>query len=417
MVAEPVQAAKEALNLAYTSASSFFSSLLKAVNESLPDLDSVLNLKLFSMLRSEPQPAPQPQERAVDRITRLIQDHKVAAASCFAISLSATSYLIYRHLRTPSTKNKPRRRVPKLANGARRDVVLVVGSPTEPMTRLIAVDFEKRGFIVYLTILDDKDYKYIQSNQVTDDINYLNLVEDSYETQLSKFRKILHVGVVPFPGAEAHHLRLSAMVFAPTLYFPLGPLENTPELSWQRLLFRLNVTTKLLSLGLLDVVREQSSSIVAIVPSIVSSLRMPYHGPESVLQNSMKDIFTTLAKELRPQNINVTQVRLGNLNLTTSKTGATLVGDSVPTIVEAEVRSWSEDMRSAYGSDFQKSQANLRPMGSSFKSKGLRELYHVLFDLIFYKGRAPSVIYCGTGARAYDRLVSYLPYSMSELIF
>lgn len=414
MVAEPVQAATEALRLAYASASSFLSSLLQAVNESLPDLDSVLNLRFFNILKSDPVPAPETKEKAVDRLIRLVQKHRTAAYSALAVSLTASSYLIYRNLKEPRIRSKPRRRVPKLANGARRDVVIVVGSPTEPMTRLIAVDFEKRGFIVYLTVLDDKDYKYIQSNQITDDIHFMNLVEDSYEAQLTKFRKLLDVGVVPFPGAEAHHLRLSAVVFAPTLYFPLGPLENTPELTWQRLLFRLSVTTKLLSLGLLDIVREQKSGIIGIVPSIVSSLRMPYHGPETVLQNGMKDVFVTLAKELRPQNINVTQVRLGNLNLAPSKTAR---AESVPLIVEAEVRSWSEEMRSAYGSDFQKSQSSLRHMGASFKNKGLRELYHTLFDLIFYNGRAPSVVYCGTGARAYDRLASYLPHSVSELIF
>lgn len=414
MVAEPVQAATEALRLAYTSASSFLSSLLQAVHESIPDLDSVLNLKFFNILRSDTTPAPEPQEKAVDRLIHQIQKHKTAAFSALALSVTTTSYLIYRSVREPRTRNRPRRRVPKLANGARREVVVVVGSPTEPMTRLIAVDFEKRGFIVYLTVLDDKDYKYIQSNQITDDINYVNLMEDSYEVQLGKFRKVLDVGVVPFPGAEAHRLRLSAVVFAPTLYFPLGPLENTPDSTWQRLLFRLTVTTRLLSLGLLDIVRDQKSSIIAIVPSIVSSLRMPYHGPESVLQNSMKDVFSTLSKELRPQNINVTQVRLGNLNLAPSKAAR---AESVPLIVEAEVRSWSEEMRSAYGSDFQKSQASLRPMGSSFKNKGLRELYHTLYDLIFYNGRAPSVVYCGTGARAYDRLASFLPHSMSEMIF
>lgn len=417
MVAEPVLAATDALRLAYHSVCGILNSLLQMVNDSLPSLDQVFNMKIFSILKSEDHPPPQPQEKTLDRLSKLIQDHKLAFISCFATSLTVSTYLLYNHINTPKLKNKLRRRVPKLANGARRDVVLVVGSPTEPMTRLIAVDFEKRGFIVYLTILDDKDYKYIQSNQITDDINYLNLVEDTYDAHLAKFRKILHVSVVPFPGADAHYLRLSAVVFAPTLYFPLGPLENMSEPGWQKLLFRLNVTTKLLCSGLLDIVREQESSIVAIVPSIVSSLRMPYHGPESVLQNSMKDIFTTLAKELRPQNINVTQVRLGNLNLATSKTGAAIGSDSVPTIVEAEIRLWSEEMRSAYGSDFLKSQAHLRPMGSSFKSKGLRELYHVLFDLIFYEGRSSSVVYCGTGARAYDRLVSFLPNSMSELIF
>ena len=53
-------------------------------------------------------------------------------------------------------------------------MILIVGSPTEPLTRFIAIDFEKRGFIVYLTLLDNNDIKYIESNPISDGINYLN---------------------------------------------------------------------------------------------------------------------------------------------------------------------------------------------------------------------------------------------------
>ena len=38
----------------------------------------------------------------------------------------------------------------KASNGARVEVVVVAGSPSEPNTRSISLDLERRGFIVYI---------------------------------------------------------------------------------------------------------------------------------------------------------------------------------------------------------------------------------------------------------------------------
>jgi hypothetical protein len=46
--------------------------------------------------------------------------------------------------------NRKKRRARKAGNGARLEVVVVAGSPAEPMTRSIALDLERRGFIVYI---------------------------------------------------------------------------------------------------------------------------------------------------------------------------------------------------------------------------------------------------------------------------
>lgn len=412
MVAEPVLATLGTLRLFYATSCDY----LSAQHEKLPDSTSFWNSSWLPHFDSSQTQHPQEHaEYALSRITQKCKDYKTELLSAFTVGLGLAGYL-YFQLSEKSSSVK-RRRVPKLANGARRDVVLVVGSPTEPLTRLLALDFEKRGFIVYLTILDDKDLKYIQSNAITDDINYLNLTESGgFESRFAKFRKLLEVKVVPFEGAKSHFLRLSAVVFTPTLYFPLGPIENIPETSWNKMFARLAVYYKLFGSGLLDLVRDQKSKVVGIIPSIVSTLKMPYHAPETILQNSLKDLFTTLAKEVRGQGISVTQVRLGNLNLSSSRNLPASRATRVSSIVEAEVRSWSDEMRSVYGSEFQKAQAQSSPIASTFKTRGLRDLHHLLFDLIFHNGRNPSVVYYGAGARAYDQIASILPESVMELI-
>lgn len=49
-----------------------------------------------------------------------------------------------------STSRRKKRRAKRAGTGARLEVVVLAGSPSEPMTRSIALDLERRGFIVYI---------------------------------------------------------------------------------------------------------------------------------------------------------------------------------------------------------------------------------------------------------------------------
>lgn len=405
MVAEPVQVARSFLDKAYNSIGEFVAQQL----EKLPLREQVWGL-------GSPEPRADSPVLAWDRISTHLDRHRKSVVGGVALGIGISGVILYKNRGSPPTK-LPRRRVPKLPNGARRHVILLVGSPTEPMTRLVALDFERRGFIVYLTILDEKDSRYIQSNSITDDVNYLNLIglEDmDYRDQMTKFRKLFDTDVVPFDGAKPHRLQLAAVVFAPALYFPLLPLENIGSASWRRLMFRLSAVTSLFGSGLLDLVRSHRAAVIGVVPNIVSTLRMPYHGPEVVLQNALKDVFAVLAKELAPQNINVTQIRLGNLHL---GSGAANKASRTLPIIEAEVRSWSLDMQLMYGAPFQQSQNQSRPMGTPLRTAGLRGLYHLLFDLVFSEKKNPQLVYYGSGSRAYDILASILPAKVAQMLF
>lgn len=419
MVAEPVQATLGMLRAASDSVTGFWNLQV----EKLPDKSSWWISNPFEA--AEKSASIDTHTNAFERLAAHVRRHKVeafcVAASSVSVALGLYHYRL-RMLRAQNAANRKRRRVPKLPNGARRDVVLVVGSPTEPLTRLLAIDFEKRGFIVYLTILDEKDMRYTQSNSITDDIHFFDLTGgddtgDLFHARVAQFRAFLRQQVAPIRGAEPHLLKLSAVVFTPNLYFPLGPVENIAPALWERIMARFSVyTTLLASGGLLDLVREQGSKIVCIVPTIVSSLRLSYHVPETVFQNSVKDLFTTLCKELKPHGIYVTQVRLGNLNLSRGGPGAAKSAARLSGVIDAEVRSWSESIQSLYGHRFLKTQSGSTPIGSPFASQGLRGLHHLLFDLILSSGANPALVYYGSGARSYERLAGFLPSSIAEFV-
>lgn len=136
---------------------------------------------------------------------------------------------------------------------------------------------------------------------------------------------------------------------------------------------------------------------------------MPYHAPETIFLNSVRHLFTALSRELNQHNISVTQIRLGNLNIS-NQDGAS--ESKIATIVNSEIRSWNEDIKGLYASNFSSSQYKANPIKSPGRGTSLRQLYHLMFDLIYAKGKNPTVVYCGTGARIYDWVSNIIPESI-----
>ena len=81
-------------------------------------------------------------------------------------------------------------------------------------------------------------------------------------------------------------------------------------------------------------------------------------------------------------------------------------------MVNSEVRSWDDEMRNLYASDFTKAQYKSNPFRNSKADANLRDLHHLLFDLIYPKNPKklnPEVVYCGSGARMYEWISLILP--------
>lgn len=407
MVAEPVLATVEMLNLAYSKAADFILALANA-SYNTDIYDKVSKFNPFAEDHHF-----QPSKSLWDKVADHIVEHRVSYVSVLTVGIGLGGYFHYKSTAS-EPKNGHRRRVRKLPNGARRDAVLLVGSPTEPLTRLMALDLEKRGFIVYLTILDEKDEKYVEANSIMEDLNYLNLSDSySFDVHLSKFRKLLQMPVVPFVGAEPHTLNLLGIVLAPLLYFPIGPIENITVASWLKVNERLNVYLKLLSSGLVSMAREHNSKLVVVYPNVVRNLTIPYHAPEAVFQSSVHSLFTALSRELYAQSIPVTHIRMGNLNV--SSHDKSYDKSKISSLVASEMKGWNSDVRSIYADRFAKAEYRANPIRSTGKGTSLRDFYHTVFDVLYSKN-PPSVIYCGTGARTYEWILRFLPQSFLDLV-
>jgi hypothetical protein len=65
-------------------------------------------------------------------------------------------------------KSRKKRRAKKASNGARLEVVVVAGPPSEPITRSISLDLERRGFIVYVVCNTIEDEVLVQNESRPD---------------------------------------------------------------------------------------------------------------------------------------------------------------------------------------------------------------------------------------------------------
>lgn len=67
---------------------------------------------------------------------------------------------------------RKKRRAKRAATGARQEVVVIAGSPSEPITRSISLDLERRGFIVYV-VCNTIEEEVLVQNESRQDIKPL----------------------------------------------------------------------------------------------------------------------------------------------------------------------------------------------------------------------------------------------------
>ncbi|CRG86462.1 hypothetical protein PISL3812_03468 [Talaromyces islandicus] len=321
-----------------------------------------------------------------------------------------------------------KRRARRAGNGARKEIVVIAGSPHEPMTRAIAEDLERRGFIVYVVVQSAEEEHIIQTENRSD-IRALHLDITTTPSTPSELHPALH-GIFslishaqsPAPGIQPHTCQLSGLIILPSLNYPTGPLPTIPASSWAD-----TVNTRLLSPILITQMfipllthRNHSSSVLFLYPSISSSLSAPYAGPEVAVTRALSGFATSLRQELRllqfangaSCNIDVVEMRLGNLDLGSQYRVSQVTG--------TEILTWSPQQRALYGQSYMSS-IEQRPMAShgpgAIRGSSARALYNAVFDslapprksLFGKKKRRKPVVFVGRGSRSYDIIGQWVP--------
>lgn len=101
---------------------------------------------------------------AVAAATRLqqVQDWVNRNRVLTGIVVVVAGTVVYKSVQRTRSRRKTRR-AKKARNGAREEVIVIAGSPALPLTKSLALDMERKGFIVYIVCSASEDQNVVQS--------------------------------------------------------------------------------------------------------------------------------------------------------------------------------------------------------------------------------------------------------------
>ncbi|ELR02286.1 hypothetical protein VC83_06465 [Pseudogymnoascus destructans] len=347
------------------------------------------------------------------RVQAWVLKNKVFTTAIVA-GIGASAYMVQRR---KANYNK-KRRAKRGTNGARLEVVVISGSMNEPLVRSLALDLERRGFIVFI-VCDDVQEELRVQNEGRGDIRPLVINVSTSKLGhdgIERFAQFLQTPQHAFDTARAHYLQFTALIVIPTLTYPNSPVATLSPIDIQDVINTRLLHPILLTQAFLPLLSAPTSQhhhahpppqpkLLLLTPVIISSLNPPFHAPESIVSAGLKSFTATLSAELSPLNVPLIHFKLGSFDtnpMVPKNQLATLSGHS------AEARTWSDDAREAYGGNF------MRVAGSAVekRSKGsnLRELHNAVFDEMAKTGwRAGGTVMVGRGARLYSFVGAWAP--------
>ncbi|CAK7269720.1 hypothetical protein SEPCBS57363_003744 [Sporothrix epigloea] len=386
-----------------------------------------------------------------ERVQDWLMGHKILAtiAVLFAGSLS------YRVVRRMISVRKYRR-AKRAKNGARCEVIVIAASPALPVTQSLALDLEKRGFMLYIVCGSAEDEQAVR-HMSRPDIKPLSIdITDTINAgaALERFALYLNAPHASVPGAQRSHLQLTGIILIPSLNYQTSPIATIPPanfadlfnthllhpiLSIQAFLPLLTARTALQpgdkaqsileaaqSLSLTNIGKETTPTppeektptppkVLVFTPSVISSVNPPFHAPESTVCSALTAFTEVLAAELRPLAIPVTHIQLGTFDFTgfapaRSVSAHRSISGRMP-LPAAETLSWSEPARFVYGRNF--TAQSTSALGSGRAIRGVRgtsmkDLHCAVFDVLDGSNRN-AIVRIGLGADLYGFVGSFVP--------
>ncbi|KAI5304551.1 hypothetical protein KEM56_006359 [Ascosphaera pollenicola] len=370
------------------------------------------------------------QNRSViDSLQDWCLDHQAWSAAAAAFILTGTVMIFGNKLLYSTKKRKARR----AGNGARKEIVVVAGSPHDAMTRSIALDLERRGFIVFVTTASVSEERIVKNENredllpLTIDLSATDKDQAEIHPSLQHIHSLITKPQSPIAGVPPHLCQLSGLILVPQTSCPSGPVSAISASTWghivsSRVLTPILTTRLLLPLLALN---KNSSSIVLLSPSMHSSIKGPFSAPEVTTVDGLSSFAKCLRQELRIRQqaspIEVVEMKLGNLDLgprqqrsNSARTGG-------------ELLAWNSQQRATYGEAYLTSVDNQpgRSPSGTVTGSSMRELHFAIFDalqpasksIFGWRKRKAETVYVGRGARTYALIGSTFPCVLSTWMF
>ncbi|TDZ13437.1 UPF0744 protein [Colletotrichum sidae] len=365
---------------------------------------------------------------AISRLEKLqdwLSKHKVVTGVVVAV-VGVVAYRSYRSSRFC----RKTRRAKKARNGGRLEVVVIAGSPALPLTRSLSLDFERRGFIVYIVCNAQEDEHLVNTLSRPD---ILPLSIDTTDppragAAIDSFAQYLQNPHSPAPRTKPNFLQLKSVILIPSLNYQTSPIATIPPSSFADL-FNTHLLNPILTIqAFLPLLTTRLAppgekwtppKVLVFTPSIISSINPPFHAPEATVSSALSAFTEVLAAELRPLGIPVTHMQLGTFDFSgfqptkhvhPSQRG--LIEGAAPSMDAdaTETLMWPENARHAYGRNFVMQSTSAISAGRirGLKGSSLRHLHNAVFDVI--DGSITSgTVRVGLGASVYGFVGRWVP--------
>ncbi|KAK4158808.1 hypothetical protein QBC43DRAFT_374299 [Cladorrhinum sp. PSN259] len=390
-----------------------------------------------------PPPPPPPAIIAVpvgalERFQNWISRHKLMTA--FVVLATGTvAYKTYE----ASVSIRKKRRARRSRTGGRVEVVVVAGSPALPLTRSLALDLERKGFIVFV-VCNTHDEELMVQNLARPDIRPLGIdITDppSAGSSIDHFARYLQSPHSAIPKGEKYHIRLKSVILIPSLNYTTSPIATIPPSSFADLFnthllhpivtiqaFLPLLTTRLDTTGKKEITetpetrKDKSPKVLVFTPSIIPSINPPFHAPEATVCSALSAFTEVLAAELRPLQIPVTHIQLGTFDFSGFTPAQQRVqqaqtfhasGRQQQLLLApeaAETLNWPDMARRIYGRNFVNQSTSVIAPGKirGIRGSSLKELHNAVFDVI--DGSLTSgTVRVGLGASVYGFVGKWVP--------
>ncbi|KFH46420.1 hypothetical protein ACRE_026880 [Hapsidospora chrysogenum ATCC 11550] len=372
-------------------------------------------------VRSRPPPKPPVAVVAASRLEQ-VQDWVARHKILTGVIVLACGTLVYKGYRRSLSLRKTRR-AKKARNGGRTEVVVLAGSASLPLTKSLALDMERRGFIVYVVCNAAEDESTV-SALARQDIRPLTIDTTnppSAGSAIERFALHLQSGQAPAPNVKPNQLTLKAVILIPSLHYQTSPIATIPPSSFADL-FNTHLLQPILTIqaflplltSRLQPVGEKwvPPKVLVFTPSIISSINPPFHAAEATVCSALSAFTEVLTAELRPLDIPVTHMQLGTFDFSgfvpaRHPLAHAPAGNPEDTLV------WPDGARHVYGRNFMAQTTSAISGGRirGLKGSSLRHLHNAVFDVIDGSNTAGTVR-VGLGAGVYGFVGRWMPRSL-----
>lgn len=360
-----------------------------------------------------------------------VSEHRAVTAAVVAF-VGTSVFIVWRRRRR---FQRSKRRARRGKNGLKTEVVILAGSPHSSLTRSLALNLERRGFIVYILVSDPSEEDHVRSESKADirplylDITSVRCPLFALPAQTSFTKQLIPGPFQPSSStttlqdfasylsqphsSQKNDLHLSSLIILPPSVPPAAPISAIHPMTWSD-----TFTTHLLApfttlYSFTHLLAAHKSSLLFLTPSIIPPLTPPTHGPENVAAGALQNYIQTLRREVASQEINIVQLKLGAFDYSTEPGEWALVStreEENDSSSQADPASDSENSKpSGWDAAFPFRYGNPRRPSTKMHGSPLRELHDGVFDAIKRGKAAGGTMFVGRGSRMYDFVARWVP--------